>query len=103
MAKKSAIKPLGDRVLIEPLSEEERGIKTSAGIIIPETVDKEKIDRGRILETGPGKVNEAGKRIPLGVRAGQTVIFSEFSADKIKVGDKEYYIVSEQNILAVID
>ncbi len=103
MAKKSIIKPLGDRILLEPLSEDERATKTAAGIIIPDTVGKEKMDRGRVIEVGPGKINDSGKIIPPAVKKGQTVIFSEFSADKIKVGDKEYYIVSESNILAVIE
>jgi chaperonin GroES len=102
-AKKTTIKPLGDRVLLEPLSEEERLTKTSAGIVIPETVDKEKTDRGTVVEVGPGKMNEEGKRVPLSLKKGQTVVFSEYSADKIKIGDKEYFLVSENNILAVIE
>lgn len=103
MAKKLFIKPLGDRVLIEALSEDERLVKTKTGIVIPETVNKEKTDRGKVVEVGPGRINETGKKIPVFVKKGQTVIFSEFSADKIKVEDKEYYIMSEGNILAVIE
>lgn len=103
MVKKIAIKPLGDRVLIEPLSEEERAVKTKSGIIIPETVDKEKMDRGKVIEVGPGKINDAGKKIPVSVKKGQTVIFSEFSADKIKIEDTEYCVVGESSILAVLE
>jgi chaperonin GroES len=103
MVKNISIKPLGDRVLIKALSDEERLTKTKSGIVIPETVDKEKVDRGKVVEVGPGKIDEKGKVLPVTVKAGQTVIFSEYSADKIKVDDQEYYIVSEANILAVID
>jgi chaperonin GroES len=104
MSKKLSIniKPLSDRVLIEPLPEKKE-IKTKTGIVIPETVEKEKKDRGKIVAVGPGKRDEKGKLIPLSVKSGQTVIFSEYSADKIKVGEKEYYIVSENNILAVVE
>ncbi|MBU1178944.1 co-chaperone GroES [Patescibacteria group bacterium] len=102
MAKKFDVIPLGDRVLIEPLSQEDRMKKTKFGIVIPETVDKEKVDRGTVLAVGPGRITEEGKKIPVSVKKGQIVIFSEFSSDKIKVDDKEYYIVSENNILAVI-
>lgn len=97
--KKTSIKPLGDRVLIEALSEEERLKKTKSGIVIPETVDKEKVDRGTVVAVGPGKT----KQSPIAVKKGQKVIFSEFSADKIKIEDKEYYIISESNILAIIE
>ena len=103
MAKKINIKPLGDRVLIQALSDEERVKKTKSGIVIPETVDKEKVDRGRVVEVGPGKTDEKGKKIPMSVKKGQLVIFPEFSAEKIKVGDDEYYIVGEGNILAIIE
>lgn len=103
MSKKITILPLFDRVLVEALSEEEKLKKTKTGIVLPETVDKEKVDRGRVVATGPGRTNEDGKKIPVGVKKGQLVVFTEFSAEKIKVEDKEYYIVSENNILAVIE
>jgi len=101
--KKSSIKPLGDRVLVEPLSEEERLTKTKSGIVLPDSVDKEKVDRGTVVEVGPGRISDDGRKIPMTVKKGQTVVFSEFSAEKIKVKDFEYYLVSEGNILAVID
>jgi len=97
------IKPLHNNVLIEPLSEEERGSKTKSGILIPETVDKEKPDQGRVIEVGPGKRDEAGKLIPVSVKKGQKIIFSKYGPDEIKVGDKKYYIISEDNILAIIE
>lgn len=97
------IKPLHNNILIEPLSEEERGTKTKSGIIIPETIDKDKPDQGKVVEAGPGKRDENGKLIPMSVKKGQKVVFSKYSPDEIKVGDKKYYIISEDNILAVIE
>ncbi len=100
---KAGVIPLGDRVLLKPLSAEERGKKLPSGIIIPDTVDKEKPEQGKILAVGPGKWNEDGDaRIPLSVKVGDTVVFSKYGYDEVKVDGEEYYIVSENNILAVI-
>ena len=97
------IKPLSNNVLIEPLGEAERTKKSAGGILIPETVDKEKPDQGKIIEVGPGKKDESGKIIPLSVKKGQKVIFSKYGPDEIKVGEKKYFIISEDNILAVYE
>ncbi|MEW5907954.1 MAG: co-chaperone GroES [Patescibacteria group bacterium] len=97
------VKPLHNNILIEPLSGKEEGSKTKSGIIIPDTVDKEKPDQGKVIEVGPGKRDENGKLTPISVKKGQTVIFSKYSPDEIKVGDKKYYIISEDNILAIIE
>ena len=100
--KKIDIKPLGDRVLVEPITELEAG-KTKSGIVLPETMSKERSEQGLVLAVGPGRRGEDGKMIPIAVKKGQKVIFSKYGPDEIKVGDKEYYIVSESNILAVIE
>ena len=97
------IKPLHNNVLIEPLSDEERGSKTKSGIFIPETVDKEKPDQGKVIEVGAGKRDKDGKLAPMSVKKGQKVLFSKYSLEEIKVGDKKYYIISEDNILAIIE
>jgi chaperonin GroES len=97
------IKPLGDRVLVEPLSDEEREKTTKLGIVIPDTVEKEKSERGKIIAVGPGRVTDEGKIIPLGVKKGQIVIFAKYGPDEIKVGNKEYYIIKEENILAILE
>ena len=101
--KKINITPLGDKVLVLPLNEEEKGGKTKSGIIIPDTVSKEKSEQGKVVAVGAGKLNEAGKRMPLSVKKGQTVIFSKYGPDEIKVDGVEYFIISESNILAIID
>lgn len=99
----TGVVPLGDRVLVKPLSPEEAGRKLPSGIIIPETVDKEKPEQGRVVAVGPGKKNDEGKVVPLSVKVGQRVMFSKYGYDEVKIGGTEYYIVSENNILAVIN
>jgi chaperonin GroES len=97
------IKPLGDRVLVEPLSAEEKGGVTKSGIIIPDTVDKERPEQGKVIEVGEGRMGDDGKVIPLKVKKGQTVIFSKYGPDEIKIDGREYLIVNEANILAIIE
>ena len=100
----SPIKPLGDRVVVRPLTEEELGTVSASGIIIPDTAKKEKPEQGIVLATGPGKWDEDGeKRIPLEVQAGDRVVFSKYGYDEVKFEDKEYFIVSESSILGVFN
>jgi len=96
------IKPLGDRVLLEPISKEERG-RTKAGIVIPDTVEKERPEQGKVIAVGPGRVTDDGKIISLKLKKGQKVLFSKYGPDEIKVDGKEYYIVKESDILAIIE
>jgi len=104
MAKKGTAKaeilPLGDKVLIKPLSAQEMGKKSPAGIIIPDTVDRERTDRGKVIAVGSGKRDENGKLVPLEVKKGDTVLFQW--GDKVEIDDEEYYIVGESNVLAVL-
>ncbi len=95
---KTKIIPLGDRVLVEIMEEKN---KTSSGIYIPETIDKEKPEQGKIIAVGEGKY-EDGKLIPLSVKVGDTIVFSKYGYDEIKLEDKEYLIVKQDNILAII-
>ncbi len=94
--------PLADRVLVLPMGKDEK--VSASGIIIPETIDKERPDQGTVIAVGPGKYNEDGEElIPMSVKVGQKVIFSKYGPDEIKIGGKEYYIISESNILAIIE
>ena len=102
MAKKVTIEPLGDRVLVRPLTEEEAEGKTESGIILPETVDKEKSEQGEVVAVGPGKVGDDNERIPLPVKVGDRVVFSKFGYDEVTVGDEEYLLIKEDSLLAVI-
>src|SRR3989344_1362378 len=97
---KKNIIPLGDRVLVQATSGEDK--KTASGIIIPETVDKEKPEIGKVIAVGVGRTNDDGKVIPLKVKKGDTVLFSKFGPDEIKIDGEEYLILSESNILAII-
>ncbi len=95
------IKPLGDRVLVEGIDTSIE--KTKSGIIIPDTVSKEKSEQGKIVAVGEGRRGEDGKLVPMSVKKGQKIIFSKYGPDEIKVDGKEYFIISESNILAVIE
>lgn len=98
------IKPLADRVVVRPLTDEEKGTTSASGIIIPDTVSSnEKPEQGVVVAVGAGKWDEDGeKRIPLEVAKGDRIVFSKFGYDEVKVGGNDYYIVSESSILAVI-
>jgi len=93
------IKPLADYVVIEPITQEE---KTKTGIFLPQTAEKEKPEQGKVIAVGPGKMLSSGKRAPLEVKKGDIVVFSKYSPNEIKVGDKEYLIVKEEDILSVL-
>lgn len=97
------IKPLGDRVLIEPLSDEERAGMTKFGIVIPDTAEKERPEQGRVVAVGEGKRMKDGKFMPLGLQAGQRVLFTKYGPNEIKVDGKEYLIAKEEDILAIIE
>lgn len=94
------LQPLGDRVVVKPLSPEEMGSKTASGIIIPDTA-QEKATEGTVVAVGPGRFDD-GMRTPMTVSVGDRVVFSKYGHEEVKVGGVEYYIVSESNILAII-
>lgn len=94
------IKPLDDRVLIEPISNEE---KTKSGIVLPDTADKEKPEQGRVVAVGPGRIDSNGKRIPMSVKKGDIVLFTKYGPNEVKIKNKEYLIAKEEDILAIID
>lgn len=97
------ITPLGDRCVVRPLTDAEAGTVSASGIIIPDTVSKEKPEQGVVVAVGAGKWDEDGeKRIPLEVKEGDRIVFSKYGYDEIKVDDVEYYIVSESSILAIL-
>ena len=98
---KGEIIPIGDKVLIKPISPEELEKKSLSGIIIPDTVSKEKPEQGKVIAVGGGKY-EDGKLVPMTVKVGDRVIFSKYGYDEVKHDGEEYYILSESNILAII-
>lgn len=94
------LKPLGNKVILEAVSKEE---KTKSGIIIPDTVDKEKPEQAKVLAVGPGKIDKNGSRMPIDVKVGDTVLFSKYSPTEIKLDGKEYLVVSDEDIMAVVE
>ncbi len=94
------LRPLADRVIVEPLDKEET---TAGGILLPETA-KEKPQEGLVVAAGPGRWDEDGKkRLPLEVAVNDRVVFAKYSGTEIKLGDKKYLILGEKDILAVIE
>ncbi|WP_174615772.1 co-chaperone GroES [Virgibacillus ihumii] len=92
------IKPLGDRVVIELVEQEE---KTASGIVLPDSA-KEKPQEGKVVATGSGKVTDNGEKVALEVKDGDRIIFSKFAGTEVKYEGTEYLILRENDILAVI-
>ena len=93
------IRPLHDRILVERLEEKE--VK-KGGIIIPDTA-KEKPQEAKVIAIGNGKVGDDGKKIPLDVKAGDKILFGKYSGSEVKIDDKEYLILREEDILAILE
>jgi chaperonin GroES len=99
MAGKLKLKPLGGRVIVEPVEQEE---KTAGGIILPETA-KEKPQEGKILAAGPGERDDKGARIAMDVNVGDKVLYAKYSGTEVKVDGKKLLILRESDILAVVE
>jgi chaperonin GroES len=99
MASKLKLKPLGGRVIVEPIEQEEM---TAGGIILPETA-KEKPQEGKILAAGPGDRDEDGERIPMEVQVGDRVLYAKYSGTEVKMDGKKLLILRESDILAVLE
>jgi chaperonin GroES len=99
MAIKLKLKPLGGRVIVEPIEQDE---KTPGGIILPETA-KEKPQEGKVLAAGPGERNEKGERVPMELKVGDKVLFAKYSGTDIKMDGKKLLIMRESDILAVVE
>ena len=93
------LKPLGDRVVVEHVEQNE---KTSAGIFLPDTA-KEKPQEGIVRAVGTGRVLDNGTTLSMTVKAGDRIIYSKYSGSEIKIDGKEYLIVSEKDVLAIVD
>jgi chaperonin GroES len=94
------IKPLSDHILIETMPQEE---KTESGIFLPQTVEKERPEQGKVIAVGTGKKLASGKVIPLDVKKGDVVLFTKYGPNEIKVNGKEYLIAKEEDILAILE
>jgi chaperonin GroES len=99
MAKSNvSFKPLGSRVLVEPIEQEE---VTASGIVLPETA-KEKPQQGKVLAAGPGDRNEDGDRIEMDVKVGDTILFAKYSGTEVKMEGKKLLILRESDILGIV-
>lgn len=102
-AKNPGITPLLDRVVVRRLTDEETGTKSAFGIIVPDTVSKEKPEQGVVVAVGAGRWDEKGeKRVPMDVTIGDRVVFSKYGFDEVKLAGDEYYIVQASSILGII-
>ena len=99
--KVTGLKPLGDRVLVKPINEEE---KSKGGILLPDTVSKEKPQVGEILAVGPGGTDKDGKIVPMTLKKGDKVVYAKYSGTDIKDdADEDYLLISEKDILALLE
>ncbi|MDP2643588.1 MAG: co-chaperone GroES [Desulfobacterales bacterium] len=93
------LRPLQDRILVRRLAEEE---KTKGGIIIPDTA-KEKPAEGKVISVGKGKIGDDGKRIPLEIKKGDSILFGKYSGSEVKIDGEEYLIMREDDVLGIIE
>jgi chaperonin GroES len=93
------LKPLGDRVVVEPAEQEEQ---TALGIFLPETA-KEKPQQGKVIASGPGARKETGERIDMDVKIGDKVLYARYAGTSVKLDGKEYLILKESDILAIVE
>jgi chaperonin GroES len=94
-----ALKPLGDRVVVEPIEQDEI---TAGGIMLPDTA-KEKPQEGKIVAVGPGNRNDAGERVPLDVAVGDVVLYAKYAGTEIKLKGEKVLVLRESDILAIVE
>ena len=95
----SQLKPLSDRLIVEPIEDESR---TASGLVLPDTA-KEKPQRGRVLAVGPGSRDKGGKLVPLDVAPGEVVLFAKYSGTEFKQGEQKVLILREADVLAIVE
>ena len=99
MSNSSKIQPVNDYVLIEPEKAEE---KTASGIFIPDTADKEKPQKAKVIAVGPGKIGKDGAREELSVKAGDIVLYSKYGPTEVKLGADEYFFIQDSDVIAIL-
>ena len=98
-ATKVVIKPLEDRIVVEPLEAEQ---VTASGLVIPDTA-KEKPQEGKVIAVGPGRFDDKGSRVPVDVKVGDVVLYSKYGGTEVKYSGQEYLVLSARDVLAVIE
>ncbi|MEK7097324.1 MAG: co-chaperone GroES [Patescibacteria group bacterium] len=94
------LKPLNDHVIVKPIVEDE---VTKSGIVLPETISKEKPEKGEVVAVGSGRLLDNGQRAPMSVKTGDKIIFKKYSPDEIKIDGQDFLILSEGDILAILE
>jgi len=94
-----ALKPLGDRLVVKPATREET---TASGIVLPDTANKEKPQRGTVIAVGEGRRDDDGERIPVDVKVGDEVLFAKYAGTELKFQDEDLLILSEKDVLAIV-
>lgn len=94
------LRPLNDRVIVKTAPKEEM---TKTGILLPDTIDKERPEQGEVIAIGPGKLLENGTRAAMGVKIGDKIVFKKYSPDEVKVDGVEHLVLAESDIIAVIE
>lgn len=94
------LRPLSDRVIVKPVAKEEM---TKAGIILPDTVGKERPEQGEVIAVGPGRLLDNGNRAPMSLNVGDKVVFKKYSPDEVKIEDVEYLVIAESDVMAVLE
>lgn len=94
------LRPLGDRIIVKALSREE---VTKSGIILPDTADKERPEQGEVISVGPGRVLENGQVAPMHVKVADKIVFKKYAPDEVKIEEDEYLVISESDVMAVIE
>ena len=94
------IKPIHDKVAVKPIVKDE---VTKSGIVLPDTVDKERPEKGEVVAVGAGRILDNGQTAPRSVKVGDMVIFKKYSPDEIKMDGEEYLVISEGDIMAIIN
>jgi len=94
------LKPMSDHLIVKPISEDKT---TKSGIVLPDTVDKEKPEQGEVVAVGSGRVLDNGNRLEMSVKVGQKILFKKYSPDEIKVGGEDYLVLSENEVIAIVE
>ena len=92
--------PVSDHIVVKPVSKEET---SAAGIIIPDTIDKERAERGEVIAIGPGRVLDNGSRSQMEVAVGQVVLFKKYAPDEVKVDNQEFLIIRSDDVMAIVE
>jgi chaperonin GroES len=94
------LKPIHDNVIIKPITENE---KTKSGIYLPDTVDKERPEKGEVIAIGPGRTLDNGQLSQMNIKVGDSVMFKKYSPDEFKIDGEEYLVIKETDIIAIIE